>query len=259
MATETSTRRIDVLSQPKSLPDGFIEDKRSVYWDCKIAKDWTKPPSTTLPNLSPRLEQLIQPKILVKEYVGDRPNPIWQVTPAAMKASPTVRLESLSNSKAFHKDYEPPKSVFSVVSEGARSANASQRVETLAKPKDSAALPTNQSLWDWSQWESSVSRAAKTASPSDQVLRLSLPKATHKGYKECRDVRWIIADNTLKALPSLRIQQLSRPKSRTQFIDHYDDNAYKVSSAAKHAQSTPRIQELCEPIPRKVKQKKGTT
>lgn len=185
-----------------------------------------------------------------------RPNPIWQVSPAAMKASPTNRLESLSYPKPFHKDYEPPKSVFSIVTAGAKSANPSKRVETLARHKNSVALPTNQSLWDWSEWHSRVTSATKRASPTDHILRLSLPRRTPGGYKECRDVQWTISETTLKALPSLRIQQLARPKSRSQFIDHYDDNAYKVSSAAKHAQSTPRTQELCVPLPRKVKQKK---
>ena len=187
-----------------------------------------------------------------------RSNPIWQVSPAAMKTSPTVRLESLSQSKAFHRDYEQPKSVFTVVSDAAKSGSASQRVDVLARPKDSPALPTNQNLWDWSKWESSVSEAAKIASASDQVLRLSLPKKTHGGYKECRGVQWNVSQKTLKALPSLRVQQLARPKSRSQFVDHYDENAYKVSCSAKHAQATPRMQELCEPLPRKVKQKKVT-
>lgn len=176
-----------------------------------------------------------------------------------MTTSPTVRLESLSQSKAFHREYEPPKSVFTVVSDEAKSGSASKRVEVLARPKDSPALPTNQSLWDWSEWEPSVTDGAKIASPSDQVLRLSLPKRTHGGYKECRGVQWNVSEKTLKALPSLRVQQLARPKSRSQFVDHYDENAYHVSCAAKRAQATPRMQELCEPLPRKVKQKSITS
>ena len=256
MARETRQRRIDVLSQSKRVPEGFIEDKQSVYSDCKIPKDWTKPQSTTTANVTPRLEQLTQPKTLSKEYVGDRPSPIWPVAPAAMNTVPTARLESLSRSKSFHQDYEPPKSVYSVVTNAAKSANASGRVENLAKPKNSTALPTNQSLWDWSEWEYSVSQAAKSAVPSGHTLSLAMPKKPHGSYEQCREVQWGISETTLKALPSLRVQQLARPKSRSQFIEHYDESAYKVTSAAKHAQATPRLEELCLPLPRKVRQKK---
>lgn len=176
-----------------------------------------------------------------------------------MNAEPTPRLESLSRSKTFHQDYEPPKSVFSLVSRAAKSANPSARVENLAKPKNSTELPTNQSLWDWSKWDNTVSKAAQSVTPSDHTLRLSIPKKPHGNYKECREVQWTVSDTTLKALPSLRVQQLARPKSRSQFIDHYDESAYRVSGAAKHAQATPRLQELCAPLPRKVRQKKVLT
>lgn len=166
----------------------------------------------------------------------------------------------MSRSKSFHREYEPPKSVYSVVTDGAKSANASARVESLAKPKNSAALQTNQSLWEWSEWDYSVSDAARTATPSDHTLQLAMAKKTHGNYKECREVRWAISETTLKALPSLRVQQLARPKSRSQYIDHYDENTYKVSAAAlKHAQATPRLEELCVPLPRKVRQKKVLT
>ena len=188
-----------------------------------------------------------------------RPTPIWQVSPAAMNTEPTGRLDTLSRSKSFHQEYEPPKSVYSVVTESAKSSNASARVEGLAKPKNSTALPTNQNLWDWSEWDYSVSEAAKCASPSDHTLRLSLAKRPHGNYKGCREVQWTVSETTLKALPSLRVQQLARPKSRSQFIDHYDEGAYKVSSAAKHVQATPRLEELCVPLPRKVRQKKVLT
>ena len=71
--------------------------RQSLYSDCKITKDWTQPQSTTsaskmfesclnifhnptslteiyfcFEDLTARLEQLIQPKTLSKEYVGDR-------------------------------------------------------------------------------------------------------------------------------------------------------------------------------------------
>ena len=44
-----------------------------------------------------------------------------------------------------------------------------------------------------------------------------------------------------EALPSIRVQQLARPKSRSQYNEDYDPNAWKVSQGAKSAQATPRI------------------
>ena len=71
--------------------------RQSLYSDCKIAKDWTKPQSSTTASMTStvvflcmymhssidsvmfyfedvtaRLEQLHQPKTLSKEYAGDR-------------------------------------------------------------------------------------------------------------------------------------------------------------------------------------------
>ncbi|XP_046858402.1 testicular haploid expressed gene protein-like isoform X2 [Xenia sp. Carnegie-2017] len=257
MALNESRRsRIDFLSIPKRAPEGFIEDKQSVYSDNKICKNWSKPQTTTTANLSSRLKQISQSKTLSPEYEGDRPSPIWQVSAAAKLAKPSVRLGTLSKSKVFHQDYKPPKSVYSVVSDAAISARPSARVDSLAKPKNSSALPTNQSLWDWSEWDSAVTEASKLASPSDHILSLATPKKMHNEYRECREVQWNVTKMTMKALPSLRIQQLSRPKSQSHYVDHYDENAYKVSIAARHVQANPRLEELCKPLPRKVRQKK---
>ena len=69
---------------------------------------------------------------------------------------------------------------------------------------------------------------------------------------------WEVSESAQKALPSLRVQQLARPKSRSQYNEDYDANSWKVSQGAKVAQATPRIVELALPIPRKVRSKKVT-
>jgi hypothetical protein len=69
-----------------------------------------------------------------------------------------------------------------------------------------------------------------------------------------KPVQWAVNESTLKAIANLRLQQLSRPRSRTMIKDDYDP--YKVSMAARRAHATPRVEELCAPIPRKIRAKK---
>lgn len=67
--------------------------------------------------------------------------------------------------------------------------------------------------------------------------------------------RWDIPDDALKINASLRVCQLARPRSRTLAKDD-DFDPYLVPKAARHAQITPRIEELSIPLPRKVRSKK---
>ena len=174
-----------------------------------------------------------------------------------MKASASGRLETLSEPKALHRDYEPCRQVQTVVSEAAMKAEPTQRIETLAHPKTYAPLKIkSNSEWDWSEWESDLTEAAKNSTASERVIFLSNPKLPHRNYKEGRSVIWEVSESAQKALPSLRVQQLARPKSRSQYNEDYDASAWKVSPGAKSAQATPRIAELAMPIPRKVRTKK---
>ena len=90
---------------------------------------------------------------------------------------------------------------------------------------------------------------------TSRVENLADAKRPHTNYRPERPVEWPVQDNALKAVASLRLQQLARPKSRTSANDDYDP--YKVSIGARLARVTPRVAELAEPIPRKVRQKKA--
>ncbi|XP_068705911.1 sperm microtubule associated protein 2-like [Montipora capricornis] len=251
-----SGSRIESLSRAKPVPFGFIEDRRSVYWDNNLGKDWDNiEPTKSV--LSERQLQLIYSKQLHKDYVGDRPSAIWPVSAAAMKATASGRVEMLSEPKALHQDYKPCRQVQTTVSEAAMKAEPSQHIESLSQPKTYAPLKIkSNSEWDWSEWESDLTEAAKNGTASERVLALSDPKPPHRSYKEARPVIWDVSQSAMKALPSLRVQQLARPKSCSQYNEDYDPNVWKVSQGAKSAQATPRIDELAMPIPRKVRTKK---
>ncbi|PFX22852.1 Testicular haploid expressed gene protein [Stylophora pistillata] len=133
-------------------------------------------------------------------------------------------------------------------------AQPSQRIEFLAQAKIYAPLKFKlNSDWDWSEWVSDLTEAAKNVTASKRVLVLSNPKMPHRNCKEGCPVIWEVSQTAQKALPSLRVQKLERPKSRSQHNEDYDANAWKVSQGAKAAKATPRIEELALPIPRKVR------
>ena len=191
------------------------------------------------------------------DILSFRPSPIWLVSKKALKANPSDRVQSLSEPKRHHKEFEPSKPVYSIVSKGAKSANASERIQALAKPKQYQELPIKpDSCWDYSEWESDVSKAALKYDPSSRVLQLSTAKLLHRDYNESRPVIWQVAHAARKALPSIRVQQLARPKSRSQYKEDYDSTCWKVHTSAKNARATPRTEELAMPIPRKIKQKR---
>ena len=197
---------------------------------------------------------------MVLNFFFSRPSPIWLVSPSAVKTQPSERIVSLAEAKKHHRDFQPVKSVYTTVNDAAKSASASQRVEVLAKPKEYKELPIKpDSCWDYSEWESDLSKAALICEPSGRVVQLATPKSLNSSYNECRPVIWRVSGGAKKALPSIRVQQLSRPKSRSQYKEDYDSNWWKVAPGAKLARPTPRIEELSLPIPRKVRQKRGAT
>ena len=255
---ETMSRRLCQLAEAKPLPAGFVDDRRSVYWDNSIQKDWSEQNCATKHHLSKRLEQLVRPKRVHKEWQGDRLTSIWTVSSAAQTAVPSNRLSQLARPKKRHPDFQAEKSVISLVSDAARNAEASDRLVELSTPKTYGELLIKpDSDWDWGVWKSEIPDAALRCTPSERIVRISMPKKLHKDYKETRPVIWQVPLPAKKALPSIRIQQLSRPKSRTQYKEDYNPNCWDVSQAAKNATATPRLDVLSTPLPRKLRAKKG--
>ncbi|XP_071106059.1 sperm microtubule associated protein 2-like isoform X2 [Haliotis cracherodii] len=252
-----STRRIDLLSRAKPVPPGFLEDRRSVYW---VDNDPQQPQGlteggtsrVTLFTTTTRLEELARHRSAHHEYKKHRPTPIWPVKKSALDATPTERLEVLSLAKGLHDEFKIERSPYSVVTKAARSVSASDRLQSLAVPKNREDRYCVND-YEWGQ-PSEVSPAAKTASASARVETLAEAKGYHNDFKGENPVQWPVSDQALKAIASLRLQQLARPRSRTMIKDDYDP--YKVTLAAKKARATPRLEELCAPIPRKVRQKK---
>ena len=181
-----------------------------------------------------------------------RPTPIWPVKEEAQRVVATDRLLTLSRHKTIHLDHKLERSPYMMVTDGARAAKPTQRLEQLAVPKQ---RQDRYGVYEteWGQYNP-VSENAMKASPSERIETLAQAKEYHKLFKDERPVQWQVQGPALNAIATLRLQQLARPRSRTMIKDDFDP--YKVSSSARRARCTPRVEELCVPLPRKVRAKK---
>ncbi|CAH1774738.1 unnamed protein product [Owenia fusiformis] len=254
MAATTQGRRLDVLARPKPIPSGMIEDRRSVYWVDKV------PPQpkggTTVFVLTPRQDQLAQTKNVNSNFKGDLLTPIWRVNKAAMSTEASPRVQALAEHKTVHREHKMERSVYTRVTPGARGGEASERLDAMAKPKRCGTygqITDGDHFFQLWQLPIPVPGPAKYASCTPRVEALAEAKDFNPQYHGARTIQWPVTDPAKKALATLRVQQLARPKSRGG-NDDYDP--YRVSGAAKLARATPRVLELCEPIPRKIRQKK---
>lgn len=143
------------------------------------------------------------------------------------------------------------------MSDAAKNASATQRVEQLAHSKQYNDLPVKpDSFWDYSEWASDIPSAALNCTAHERVLELAMSKKVHKDYDGPRPVMWMVSNGAKAAIPSIRVQHLARPKSRSHYKEDYDPNWCKVPVSAKQACASQRIEELSLPIPRKVTQKR---
>jgi len=248
-----SYQRVAELAKPKPLPAGFIEHKRSVYSESKIVKD---KPAPTKFILTPRLDQLCQPKPYHASFAQDRPTPIWAVSGGAKQAEASAVTENLSKPKSIHKDWVEGRPIQTVVKKGALQAEPSDRLKALATSKNYKQLPIREGTeWDFSDWTSEISPAALKAVAPPRLEALAQEKSTHSSYLPPCPVQSIVNPKTLKASASSHVTQLARPKDRKELEEN--PNVWKVTPVAKLAQASPRTQELCAPLARKQRTKKN--
>ncbi|XP_076805412.1 sperm microtubule associated protein 2-like [Clavelina lepadiformis] len=257
----TANSKIDVLAMHKPVHPGFKEDRRSVYWVDQ--EPHTSPTdfenSLNLHNfadISPRLEQLIKSKTIHKEFLPDRPSPIWNVNKSALTYPEKERLKQLAQHKKFHPDWQPEQSVHTSVSDSAQKFVSTKRLLDLSRPKQyDPLLVKSNSSWDWGEWKSDIPKESLSHVASGRLEQLAEPKETPKEYDDNRPVVWPVSDAAKNAQASTRQHQLARPKTRTALDQDHDP--FKVSYAAKNAVASPRVCELCVPIPRKTRSKKA--
>ena len=91
--------------------------------------------------------------------------------------------------------------------------------------------------------------------PSQRLSLLALPRPEHSDSMKALSLPdpYKVKEKALNAMMSNRVKELSRPRSRYRFKDYYDP--FSVLETALRYKCTPRMLELCAPLPRRQKQK----
>jgi len=180
-----------------------------------------------------------------------RSSPVWKVSKAAQVAVPTARINILSQAKQFHQNYVPDRPIRTTVAKSATLAAMTERLETLAKPKDHS---NNHYFIDSRKPEEAITKVQKGAlnfEASDRLKELSSPVGFSKDFEVPNLTFWKVSRAALKAQCSDRFNELAKHVSRPSMDSvQYDQNTFTVSEAAKKARCTERIASLSHPIKR---------
>ncbi|KAJ8003735.1 hypothetical protein DPEC_G00151440 [Dallia pectoralis] len=245
--------RIEQLARPK--PDLLrFPDRPSVYWLDELS---TQRNGSTTVKLTPRLSQLCVKKQPKAGFEQTRLSPQWEVSVGALRACPSNRVCSLALPRLPTIGWEPERLLLTPPSRAVQTAVASPRTCQLACPKQRLGLHSPQ------PYKTSLApHRPKTTSSRLQLLShsffllltthctpLPVPKSDHPQYHQDRPVSWPVPRSVREAVASERVQVLSEPKQRRALYQDY--NPYMVTQAARSASATPRLLELCQPLPRK--------
>ena len=174
-----------------------------------------------------------------RDFTIGRSSPVWNVSNAAMKASPSERLVYLSQHKKFHTDYKPCRPVQTTVSLAAQKASASERIENLSVAKKRPTIVEREWI---------IKKGALTSRASQRVQELSHSKGVPLGFTPDKVEVWQVSKAALKAKPSKRIDDLALPIKREIAANLPNPDAFEVSKAAQKARCSDRLAELAQPI-----------
>lgn len=171
------------------------------------------------------------------------------VSPRAMQATASARVDQLAEFRSLPKDFQPEKPV-----------------RYLAYPIIMFILQINEQIKIYQKkfilliFESklvNIRACFCTAKLQQKIQNIWKVESNHKFLTLFIHTlfRWLVSEEALKLNASMRLCQLARPRSRTILRDDNFD-PYLVSRAARYAQITPRIEELAVPQPRKQRSKR---
>ncbi|CAD5117581.1 DgyrCDS6339 [Dimorphilus gyrociliatus] len=219
------------------------------------------PPSERIIHLSrPRKRQPNKTEHSQKIQWGNQET-LWPISDAARKATASPRILDLSRSLSRQNDGMPQyyyscgrNSTIWPISPAAQKYNPTERVRRLATPKNDRDDYIRQHVPLYFYGCGRNSSIGNTVKPSsipqatDRVSALARHKDPEKDYhyKREREVQTVVKDATLRAIPSPRIDDLSRPKPRDGY-ECYRDPHWKVTDGARSATPSERIQYLCKP------------
>ncbi|GAA6098745.1 theg spermatid protein [Tachysurus ichikawai] len=220
-------------------------DRRSVYWLDELP---VMSKCSTAFELTSRWSQLSEWKKISTRYEDNREAPEWKVRASALKSHPSERVCSLARPRQPAVGWQPDRTLSPTLSTGVRTeAKASARICQLAQPKK-----TIMALTSFNSTNNYLTLPPQ-AKPSSRIHLLAVPKKEHPHYHPDRPVSTHVPKSVLKAVASERLHTLARPKPRKPLFEGFDP--YEVSSAARAATASPRIQELSLPPARRCRMK----
>ncbi|XP_044023295.1 theg spermatid protein isoform X3 [Siniperca chuatsi] len=236
-STVAMATRTQKLAQPK--PNRLrYPDRRSVYWLDKLPPEKTG--STTKIELTPCWSELCRSK---KFYTQVTLSPIWEVSEWALRAVASDRLCSLAQPRALAAGWQPNHPLLAPLNRATQTAVATTRICQLAQPKRRLFLEGS------GHKSKPVPVTHIPCKASAHIELLATPKHDHPKFKGERSVCWPVSRAARNYTASQRLLELSSPKERKALFEGYDP--YIVSWAARSASPSPRIQQLCLPLPRK--------
>ncbi|XP_036056814.1 testicular haploid expressed gene protein-like [Onychomys torridus] len=245
-----SRKRIEDLSKPKKqwgTPD------RRLFWG---NQDPIRPISETAlkAQLTKRLEDLAQPKLVSRHYVPNRAqyyyscgrqSVIWEIPPPALFTRPSKRIQRLARPNRFKtqclldsEDLPPPGTL--------RFSPPSARILQLsvAKGTDPNYVPPK-------SIETKISFSTLSAVASPRIVDLAHPRIKIEGLCYEREKSELpirpISPAALLAKPTSRTITLAKSKPVHEDYLPVRDARWPVSYAAAHSRVSDRVQELANP------------
>ncbi|XP_060068569.1 testicular haploid expressed gene protein-like [Ylistrum balloti] len=249
----TPTDRVVNLATPKkNFQTGMHAGRPLFYYSCgRPSMIWEN--KSNVKEASERVIDLSAPKQPSKEYTNQevrpqylfscgRSSPIWTVQKGALSAGDRPRTLSLAYPRPPHREFQPSRQVETIIPGGALSASASERIHSLAIPKERPNGPFRSPQWP-------VSPGARNAISSTRCADLARPKATVEGYQLPRDEMWSVTRAAKRGSASGRIQELCKPLVRAS-MDHvqFNPDAFLVKESALKGVVPKRVEELSQPI-----------
>ncbi|XP_046378520.1 testicular haploid expressed gene protein-like isoform X4 [Haliotis rufescens] len=254
--TTLASNRVSELATPKRnfQKETNIDNHPLFYYSCgRSSVLWNVSPKAMASAASQRVMELAKPKRSHQEYMEHRPqffyscgrsSPIWDVDEGAAGCGDRARTVQLAQHKPYHKDFQSSRQVQTVIPSPALKARTSERIESLATPKDRNPGPFREPQW-------TVSAAAKNSSASTRSMELARAKGTTEGFQPAKEVEWPVTRAAKRAVASSRLDELSQPIVRAS-MDHvqFNPDAFVVRESALKGVVPRRIEDLAQPIQR---------
>ncbi|XP_041368423.1 testicular haploid expressed gene protein-like isoform X2 [Gigantopelta aegis] len=251
-----ATERLEALSVPKR---DFQNESEKFHcslflYSCgRPSVIWQVSPKAKVTSPTERLEQLAKAKGVSEDYKENnkqflyscgRASSVWLVDEAAKKCPERERTEQLAAPKGTHQNFQLLRDVHTIVAPAALKTKPTERLETLASPKQRPEGPFREPTW-------SVTQAAKNASASARCMELARPKGVVDGYLMARDVEWPVSRAAKRAATTDRIEEIAKPIMRTAMgLVQFNPDAFMVPPSALKCIPSKRIEELAMPIQR---------